>query len=92
MCYFQVCPLVLFRNILLISNVFINIHEYSNKFVFISADKVRVLCRGFTLISSFSTLRQLSTEIRVIFKYTALIVPQVFIPFYVFIEIDEYSN
>ena len=53
----------IFRNISLISNVFIEIHEYSNKFVFISAHKVRVLCRSITLISSFSTLGQLSTEI-----------------------------
>ena len=62
----QVYPLDIFRNISLMSNVFIEIHEYSNKFVFISAHKVRVLCRSITLISSFSTLRQLSTEMCVI--------------------------
>ena len=59
----QVYPLDSFRNISLISNVFIKIHEYSNKFVFISAQKVRILCHSITLISSFSTLGQLSTEI-----------------------------
>ena len=46
----QVYPLAIFRNISLISNVFIEIHKYSNKFVFISAYKVRVLCRSITLI------------------------------------------
>ena len=35
-----------------VSNVFIKNHEYSNKFVFISAHKVRFLCSSITLISS----------------------------------------
>ena len=52
----QVYPLDIFVNISLISNVFIEIHEYSNQFVFISAHKVRVLCRSITLISSLVLL------------------------------------
>ena len=58
----QVYPIDLFRNISFISDVFIKIHEYSNNF-FIPAHEVRVLCRSIILISSFSTLGQLSTEI-----------------------------
>ena len=47
----------------LVSSVFIKVHEYSNKFVFISAHKVRVLCCSITLISRAATLGQLATEI-----------------------------
>ena len=63
----QVYPLDIFLQYFIIFQiVFIQIHEYLNKFVFISAHKVRVLCHTITLISSFSTvttLGQLSTEI-----------------------------
>ena len=56
-------PIDYFRNISFISKVFIQIHDYSNKCVFIYAQNVRVLCRSITLISSFSTVWQFSTEI-----------------------------
>ena len=36
----------------LVSNVFIKIHEYTNKFVFISAHTIRVLCCIITLLSN----------------------------------------
>ena len=39
-----------FHNFSLIYNDFIIFHEYSNEFVIISADKVRVLCRSINLV------------------------------------------
>ena len=37
----------------IITNVFIKVHEYSNKIPFISNHKVKVLCLNITLIPSF---------------------------------------
>ena len=47
-------------------NVFIETHDYSNTFVFISALKVSVICCSITLNITFATLGQLATEIFVI--------------------------
>ena len=44
MCNFASIPLGFSEICSLVSNVFIKIHEYSNKFVFISVHMVRVLC------------------------------------------------
>ena len=48
----QVLPLDFFHNFSFINNGFIKCHEYSNKFIFVSAHKVKVICLSIALISS----------------------------------------
>ena len=49
---FQVHPLLFM--ILLISNVFIKIHEYANLIICISDQRIKVSCLNIKLISSFN--------------------------------------
>ena len=54
----QVHPLS-FHDFSLISNIFINIHEYANLIICISEHWMKVLCLNFQLVSSLIVLDEL---------------------------------